>query len=207
MIRFLQTTASALALAIVVLLTGCVEQPQPAEAKMPKKPAIPEGAIPALTAYYEIYKSARTLAPDLQTASISANEVEGVKSENGKYAQWTVVFVSPSKMQAYTFVYSTVETGNILRGLNNQGTMRWAGPNQNAEPFSNSDFSVDSTAAWKTASEKAKDWLAKNPTKPITTFALGQASRFPAPTWFIQWGDKRGGYAAYVNAATGALAK
>ncbi|MES1262489.1 MAG: hypothetical protein ABUS49_12210 [Acidobacteriota bacterium] len=193
----------------MLLLGSCGESPQPADttSSLPKKPAIPEGAIPALTAYYEVYKSARTLAPDLQTASITANEVEGVKSADGKYGQWTIVFVSRSTMQAYTFVYSTVEKGNILRGLNNQGSMRWAGPNQNAEPFSNSDFSVDSTAAWNTAAEKAKDWLAKNPTKPITTFALGNSSRFPAPMWFIQWGDKRGGYAAYVNAATGALSK
>jgi len=207
--RVLRRVAAATALAGLLFLTACTEQPLPVEAKKdtPKKPAIPEGAIPALTAYYEVYKSARTLAPDLQTASITGNDVEGVKSEEGKYPQWTIVFTSLSKMQAYTFVYSTVEKGNLLRGLNNQGSMRWAGPNQNAEPFANSDFSVDSPAAYKTAAEKAKDWLAKNPTKPVTTFALGHASRFPAPMWFIQWGDKKNGYAAYVNAATGALSK
>ena len=204
-----RVTAGAVAVLSVVLLGSCGEQPPPAEAKsaLPKKPAIPEGAIPALTAYYEIYNSARTLAPDLQTASIVGNEVEGVKSGEGKYGQWTVVFVSASKMQAYTFVYSTVEKGNILRGMNNQGAMRWAGPNRNAEPFTNSDFSIDSTKAFTAAAEKAKDWLEKNPKKAITTFALGQSSRFAAPMWFIQWGDKSGGYAAFVNAATGVVAK
>jgi hypothetical protein len=197
------------ALASLMLLTGCGETSLSTEARkeMPKKPALPEGAIPALTAYYEVYKSARTIVPDLQTASITGNDVEGVKSEEGKYPQWTIVFVSASKMQAYTFVYTTVEKGNLLRGMNNLGSMRWAGPNQNAEPFSNSDFSVDSPAAYKAAAEKAKDWLAKNPTKPITTFALGHSARFVAPMWFIQWGDKKGGYAAFVNSVTGNVAK
>lgn len=205
----LRNSLAALALVSVILLAGCGDSAPPAEVKKeaPKKPTVPEGAIPALTAYNEVYKVARKLAPDVQTASLTGTDVDGVKNEEGKYAQWTIVFVSASKMEAYTFVYSTVEKGNILRGLNNQGSMRWAGPNQNALPFSNSDFSIDSTAAYKTAAEKAKDWLAKNETKPVTTFALGMSSKFAAPMWFIQWGDKKGGYAAFVNAATGAMPK
>jgi hypothetical protein len=71
-------------------------------------------------------------------------------------------------------------------------------------PFSNSDFSVDSDAAYNAAAEKAGDWLKKNASKPVTTFALGHASHFPAPMWYIMWGDKKtGGYAVYVNASTG----
>jgi hypothetical protein len=205
----MRRAVSPLAIAAVFLLTGCGEQPPRMEARTdaPKKPAVPEGAIPALTAYYEVYKAARTIAPDLQTASITANEVEGVTSGEGKYARWTIVFVSASRQQAYSFLYSTVEKGNILRGLNNQGAMRWAGPTQSAEPFSNSDFSVDSVAAFKAAAEKGKAWLAKNPDKKIATFALGHAARFPAPMWYIMWGTPKSGFAAYVNASTGLVAK
>ena len=179
-----RVTAGAVAVLSVVLLGSCGEQPPPAEAKsaLPKKPAIPEGAIPALTAYYEIYKSARTLAPDLQTASIVGNEVEGVKSGEGKYGQWTVVFVSASKMQAYTFVYSTVEKGNILRGMNNQGAMRWAGPNRNAEPFTNSDFSIDSTKAFTAARTLCSLQSARSASNFIDSGSMASLMRFSTPS-------------------------
>ena len=75
---------------------------------------------------------------------------------------------------------------------------------QDATPFSNGDFSTDSDAAYTAAAEKAAAWLAKNADKPVTTFALGQSARLPAPMWYIMWGDnKKGGFAVYVNAATG----
>jgi hypothetical protein len=152
-----------------------------------------------------MYKVARTLAPDLQTASLTGNDVEGVKSEEGKYAMWTAVFVSASMKQATTFTYSTVEQGTTLKGVNNAGSAPWGGPTQTATPFANSDFSVDSDAAYKTAAAKAGDWLTKNADKPITIFALGNASTFPAPMWYIRWGTKTGGFAVYVNASTGTV--
>jgi hypothetical protein len=180
----------------LLLLSGCSsDTPPPAETKVEKKkPAVPTGPITGLTAYYEMYKVARTLAPDLQTASLTGNDVEGVKSEEGKYAMWTAVFVSASMRQATT-----------LKGVNNAGSAPWGGPTQAATPFANSDFSVDSDAAYKTAAAKAGDWLTKNADKPITIFALGNASTFPAPMWYIRWGTKTGGFAVYVNASTGTV--
>jgi hypothetical protein len=83
--------------------------------------------------------------------------------------------------------------------------LRWAGATQDAAPFSSSDISVDSDVAWSTAAEKAKDWLNRNRGKEITTFALGHSARFPAPVWYIMWGTKASGYAAYVNASTGKI--
>jgi hypothetical protein len=201
----LKVLGCAAMFAIVLSLAGCSESAPPTEAKTEavKKPSIPTGPITALTAYYEVYKVARQIAPDLQTASITGNEVEGVHSEDGKYAQWTIVFVSASKKQATTFIYTTVEHEGLLKGMNNKGSMRWTGPTQSATPFSNSDFSVDSDAAYKAAADKAADWLSKN-NKPVTTFALGQAAQLPAPMWYIMWGDKKtGGYAVYINASTG----
>ena len=191
----------------LLLLSGCSsDTPPAAETKVEKKkPAVPTGPITGLTAYYEMYKVARTLAPDLQTASLTGNDVEGVKSEEGKYAMWTAVFVSASMRQATTFTYSTVEQGTTLKGVNNAGSAPWGGPTQAATPFANSDFSVDSDAAYKTAAAKAGDWLTKNADKPITIFALGNASTFPAPMWYIRWGTKTGGFAVYVNASTGTV--
>lgn len=204
----LHKLTAAVTLAGLLLLAGCGDEPKPVEAKKEmKKPAVPEGPIPALTSYYDVYKVVRNMAPDLQTASITGQEVEGQKSANGKYYQWKIIFVSASKKQAYTFLYSTVEQGNVLKGLNNQGSMPWGGANQNATPFGNSDFSVDSEAAYTAAAEKAGDWLKKNADKPITEFALGYSTRFPAPTWYIQWGTKTSGFAAFVNASTGKVLK
>ena len=198
----------AAALAGILILAGCSDAPAPTEVKTeaPKKPAIPTGPIPALTAYYDTYKIARQIAPDIQVASITGNEVDGTPSDKGKYPQWTIVFVSASKKQATTFIYTTVEHAGLLRGINNQGSMAWGGPRQDAMPFGNSDFSIDSDAAYTAAatSDKAAAWLAKNAGKPVTAFALGHSAALPAPMWYIMWGDKKtGGYAAYVNAVTG----
>ncbi|MDP9172125.1 MAG: hypothetical protein M3N54_16020 [Acidobacteriota bacterium] len=191
-----------------LLLGGCSSDPAPAASKTPavrKGPVIPTGPITALTAYYEMYKVARNWAPDVQTASLTGSDAGDVKGAEGKFPKWTAIFVSPSKQMSQTYTYSTVEEGSTLKGFNNEGSKRWAGASQAAEPFSNSDFSVDSDAAWKAASEKAKDWLAKNPGKEITAFALGHSSRFPVPMWYILWGTKASGYAAFVNASTGKI--
>ena len=199
---------SAATLAGVLMLAGCSDStPPPAETKTdtPKKPAVPEGAITAMTAFDPVYKIARQIAPDVQTASIAGNEVDGVKSGEGKYAQWTMIFVSASKQSATTFVYTTVAHDNLLKGANRTDSIKWAGPTRDATPFANG-VATDSDAAYKAAAEsdKAKEWLGKNAGKPVTTFALGQASSFPAPMWYIMWGDKKaGGYAVYVNSSTG----
>ena len=65
---------------------------------------------------------------------------------------------------------------------------------------------MDSDAAYKTASAKAADWLKKHPNEKAT-FRLGNASRFSAPIWYIMWGTTKNGYAALVNATTGAIEK
>ena len=68
----IRTFATAAFTASLLLLAGCGDDPKPVETKkVVKKPAVPEGPISALTAYYEVFKVARTLAPDLQTASIA----------------------------------------------------------------------------------------------------------------------------------------
>jgi outer membrane murein-binding lipoprotein Lpp len=200
--------AKAAALAGVLVLFGCSsEAPKPEETKVEKKKDdIPTGAITGMTAFYRIDKVAHSMAPDLQVASITGSDAPGVKSEEGKFPMWTVIYVSPSQQQATTFVFSTVEQGATLRGINKTGSLKWGGPSRDAMPFAYADFSVDSDKAYAAAAEKAKDWIAKNPSIPLTTVALGNATRFPAPLWFFQWGDKKtGGYQAFVNATTGTV--
>ena len=70
--------------------------------------------------------------------------------------------------------------------------------------FQTSDFTIDSDAAYKAAAEKAGDWLKDkdNASKPVS-LSLGAATRFPAPVWYILFGNSKSGFAAFVNAATG----
>ena len=72
--------------------------------------------------------------------------------------------------------------------------------------FQTSDFTVDSDAAYKTAAEKAADWLKEkdNAEKPVS-LSLGAASRFPAPVWVILFGTTKSGFMGIVNASTGAI--
>jgi hypothetical protein len=154
-----------------------------------------------------MYKPARTWAPDLLALSLISNEVPSMKSADGKFPMWTAVFVSPSLHQARTFTYSVIDDGaNVHKGVNVGGEESWTGATPKSSPFQTTDFAVDSDAAYKTAYAKAEAWVNKHPGKKAA-FSLGSAARFPAPVWFIIWGDTKSGYAVYVNATTGTVIK
>lgn len=203
---------TATAFAAVLALISCSEAPKPApEAKTDgvakKEPAGPPEPVTAKTAFWEIYKPARAWATDLLVLSIANNDVPGVKSDGGKAAMWTVVFVSPSRREARTFTYSIVDQGtNIRRGVDAGGAEPWSGATAKSKPFQITEVATDSDAAYKVAYEKAQTWVKKHPDKP-PAFSLGAASRFPAPVWYILWGNAKSGYAAFVNATTGMVTK
>jgi len=198
--------------AAVVAMTACSEAPTPSEIKQAQvetkqAPAKPPEPVSAQTAFYEMYKPARTWAPDLLALSLLANEVPSMKSADGKFPMWTAVFVSPSLHQARTFTYSVIDDGaNVHKGVNVGGEESWSGATPKSSPFQTTDFAVDSDAAYKTAYAKAEAWVNKHPGKKAA-FSLGSAARFPAPVWFIIWGDTKSGYAVYVNATTGTVIK
>jgi hypothetical protein len=85
--------------------------------------------------------------------------------------------------------------------------MPWHGATQDAMPIDPSTFQVDSDAAYTAAAADAADWLKKNPDKKLTSIGLGNAYKFHVPVWYVVWGDKKSGYAAYVDAATGKVLK
>ena len=201
----IQHLAGIAAIAGVFLLTGCANDPGRIEAKAPveKRSDIPTGPVSAFTAFYKMYEPARKWSSDIQVASVTAMDPESIGKNDGKCSAWQAVFVSPVKRQSQTYTYSTVEMPGIPKGISAGRATAWFGATPDAKPFSNSEMSVDSTAAYKTAAEKASGWLKKNSEKPVTTFALGDANRFPAPTWYIVWGTKKSGYNVYLNASTG----
>jgi hypothetical protein len=187
-------------LAVTGGLLASVEKTPAADVKT--EPAKVE-PVPGKTAFYEIYKPARTWATDLMPLSMVSKEIPEFKNEGGKAAVWTAVFVSPSLRQARIFTYSIAESGSILKGVTAAAPQAWGGASKSAMPFQANDYAVDSDAAYKTAADKAADWLKANPNKKVT-MELGYATQFPSPVWKVLWGDAKSGYVVYVNAVTGA---
>jgi hypothetical protein len=194
-------------------LAACSSQPAAApEAKTDtkaaeKKPAGPPEPVTAKTAFYAMYTPARAWAPDLLALSLVSGDVQGVKSADGKFGYWTAVFASPSLHQARTYTYAVAEQlPNIQKGVKAEGTENWAGPTQAQMTFQNSDFTIDSDAAYKIAAEKAGDFLKEHPDKSAT-LTLGAAHRFPSPVWYIIWGDAKSGYVVYLSASSGSIMK
>jgi len=200
-------TATATVAALV--LSACSEAPNTTakvETEVKKEPAKAPEAITAQRAFYEMYKPARTWATDLLALSVTSGEVPNIKNEDGKAGLWTAVFVSPSRREARSFTYAVVDNGDIRKGVNISNALTWGGATKTSKPFTSSEFAVDSDAAYKTAFAKAETWLKKHPNMQ-PTFRLGNASRFAAPVWYIMWGTTKNGYAALVNATTGAIEK
>jgi hypothetical protein len=201
---------AATAAIATLVLSACSEAPKPVakvETEAKKEPAKAPEAVTAQRAFYEMYKPARAWATDLLALSVVDGEVPNVKNEDGKAGLWTAIFVSPSRREARSFTYAVADSGpDIRKGVNVSNALVWGGATKMSKPFSNSEFAVDSDAAYKVAFEKADGWLKKHPNQKAT-FRLGNASRFAAPVWYIMWGTTKNGYAALVNATTGAALK
>jgi len=163
--------------------------------------------VSAKTAYWAMYKSAYSWAKDLEDLGLESKTVAGVKNADGKAGMWSATFGSPSRREARVFTYSVVSAADIYKGVSVGHSLVWGGPSRDAMPIQNDAFSVDSDAAFKTASDQAKSWLSKNPGKDATLTLGNNPSRFSAPVWYIVWGDKKSGYAVFINATTGAVAK
>ena len=199
--------------AAVLALTACSSEPAKApEAKTEteaakKAPAGPPEPVLAKAAFYEMYTPAHAWAADMVPISLKSGEVAGVKNSQGKAGLWTAVFGSPSQHLARTYTYSVAdELPTITKGVKAEAPEAWAGPTTAVMTFQTSDFTIDSDAAYKAAAAKAADWLKdpENASKPVS-LSLGAASRFPAPVWYILFGNSKSGFVAYVSATTGSI--
>jgi hypothetical protein len=201
---------TSIAIAAVLVLTACSQAPQTVatgnkpETDVKKEPPKPPQPVAAQTAFYEMYKPARSWAPDVLPLSLTNGEVPSIKNEAGKAAVWTAVFVSPGRREARTMSYSVVDEGTFHKGVTVGGAEPWSGATAKSKPFQIAEFVTDSEAAYHVAFEKAQAWVKKHPDKKAS-LVLGNSSRFPAPVWLVIWGTTKSGYAAYVNAMTGKL--
>ena len=197
----------SVAISAMLFLAACssptTTETKPAETK--KEAAVPSEPVAAKTAFWEMYKPAHSWASDLLPLTLSSGDVEGMKNEDGKAAMWTAVFVSPSRREARTLTYSVVDhKPTIHKGVSMGGAQVWSGATDKSRPFQTNQFAIDSEVAFKTALGKTGDWVKKHPDK-TWSMTLGNAARFPAPVWYVLWGDQKTGYGVFVNATTGAL--
>src|SRR5579863_7552699 len=167
-----------------------------------KAPAGPPEPVLAKTAFYEMYTPAHAWAADILPISLKSGEVASVKNAAGKAGVWIAVFGSPSQRMARTYTYSVADDlPTYAKGVKAEAPEAWAGPTTTVMTFQTSDFTIDSDAAYKAAATKAADWMKdpENAAKPVS-MALGAASRFPAPVWYVLFGDAKSGYVSYVSA-------
>ena len=196
----------------VLFFAGCTQSttnaPAGSESQAAAKPAAPTEPVPAKTAFWPMYTSARNWAPDIQTISVVAGEVPGFKNEAGKAAMWEATFGSPSLRQSrvYTYAITTVQP-DIRKGVTAGLAGTWGGITRNAMPIDLTSFTVDSDAAYQAAASDAAGWLKTNPQKLLSSVELGDSYRFPFPAWYLVWGDAKSGYAAFVDASTGKVLK
>jgi hypothetical protein len=191
----------------ILALTSCGVTSDTSAKTDTSKSSTLEGPIPAKTAFWEMYKSAHTWSADLVPLAVESKVVPGMKNDAGKAAMWTATFGSASKHEARVFSYSvTARPPDIYKGVMVGNSRPWGGPVPTALPFDSADFSIDSDAAYQTALAQANAWVSKNPGKDAT-LSLGNAARFPAPVWYVQWGDKKAGYGVFVNAKNGTVMK
>ncbi len=200
--------ASAAALSALLLIFGCSPSNQPAapSATQPaaRTQAAPAGPVAAKDAFWPMYKEAHAWAPDVTVLRVTAKPVAGVQNAGGRAAMWEAVFASSSKARYRVFTYSTADVPpDIYKGVNGGLEMPWGGATRDAMPIDLSQFNVDSDAAYQAAAVDAAEWLKKNPGKELASLEMGDTYRFQVPVWYVMWGTKSSGYAAYVDASSG----
>jgi hypothetical protein len=202
-----QILIAAIPIGAALVISACSKTPEKAEAKEPvlTEASRPPEPVAARSAFFEMYKPARAWASDLFPLSLTSGEIPGIKNERGKAAQWTAVFVSPTRREARTLVYSVADHGvSIHKGVFIGGSEPWSGPTPKSKPFQVTEFITNSDEAYAVAITKAGPWVKKHPDKKLTLF-LANASTHPGPLWYLLWGDTKSGYMAHVNATTGTL--
>jgi len=164
--------------------------------------------VTAKTAYVETYKSAYKWSPDVVLLRLNPSEKSGFTFNAGKAGLWEATFASNSKHECRVFTYAiTAHSPDIYKGVTVGNAMQWGGATRDVMPVAASDFVVDSDTAYNVAAADAAAWLKKNSDKKISNFQLGNGYSFPAPVWYVVWGDKKSGYVAFVNATTGKVMK
>jgi hypothetical protein len=208
---FVLRVSATATLALVFFLCSCSKTPTPPVSQGDAgKSSVAGEPVSGKTAFWEMHKAAHAWATDRVALSLESKTVPGVKNEPGKAAMWTATFGSPRKQEARTYTYSVAARApDIIKGVKGVsvgGAISWSGPTHEALTIDTADFSVDSDSAYQTALAQSADWLKRHPDKEVS-LALGNASRFDGPVWYVLWGDQKSGHAVYVSAKSGTVVK
>jgi len=187
----------------ILFLTACSEPPKESSSCS----STPGSPVTGKTAFWPRDTSAYKWSSDMVPIKLESKDAPGSKSEPGKAGTWTATFGSQGRREAVVITYAiAAQPPEIVKGVNVGHPFPWAGPTHEALAFQSSDLSVDSDAAYKTASTQASAWLKKHPDKEVS-FALGNSSRFSGPVWYVQWGESKNGYGIFIDAKSGEVAK
>ncbi len=182
----------------VIMLSGCSDSPQAA------KQAVPSEPVSAQSAFYKMFVSARTWAPDALPLRVAQIDVDEVKAANGRAGAWEAVFVSPGQAKYRRYVFSVIHrpARNLRSGVNAEPPEAWV--RGGSDPFPLQGFKIDSTAAYETAAKHSAEYTRNHPDVPVK-FILERTSRFPDPTWRVFWGESvsTSAYSVFVDAVTG----
>ncbi|HEU0120034.1 MAG TPA: hypothetical protein VFQ91_05870 [Bryobacteraceae bacterium] len=190
-------------LAAAIFLSGCSESPKPQTAKKEEPKKEPE-PLSGRNAFFKVYVSARSWAPDVQCLNVTSIPLDEVKSQPGKVGAWQVTVVSPSKLRKRTYTWSAVEAqGNLHEGVF-PGAEEPFNPNSKSKPFLIAALKTDTVDALKVAEEKSADYMKKNPDMRIN-YLLELGEKHPNPYWRVIWGESVGtsGHSVLVDATTG----
>lgn len=201
-------TVAGLAVLAALLMAGCAGSSSAPDVKNAPEPSTVSAATPETitgkAAFWPMYKAAHSWAPDVVLIRLTARPLPGFKNEAGKAALWEAAFGSPSLHQYRTFTNSVASAPpNIFKGVTAGLAMAWGGETRDAMAIDLTQFNVDSDAAYQTGTGVAGDWLKKNAGKELASFEIGETYRFQGPVWYMQWGDKKSGYSALVDANSG----
>src|SRR5690242_5614656 len=140
--KLFKSAILAAAMSAAVLLTACSSSSSTntattQQATEPAAPKTPQGPISAKTAFWELYKPRCEGWKDIMPVEVTDHEVATTRTKDGKATVWTAVFVSPSKGQARTYTYATVDdpANDIIKGVKANEPVRWSGPTANVMPF------------------------------------------------------------------------
>jgi hypothetical protein len=186
---------------IAVTLLGCSEAPKTAAKKEPAKPA---EAVTGRYAFYQMYPSARSWAPDALPLQLRSIQLGDVKATPGKAGAWQCVFVSQGRARRRTYTWSAIESeGNLHKGVF-AGPDESYSPSRQSQPFLLAAIKTDSPEVYETAAKKSADYMKKNPGKPIN-FLMELTPRYPNLAWRVIWGESVGtsDYSVFVDASTG----
>ena len=209
MTKLIAVIATAIAM---LVLFACSETPSTSagnnSASAKANEAASTAPVPAIAAYWKMYESAYKWAPDQVLLRLEPKDVSAFTTGGGKADIWEATFASPSKHECRQLLYAvTAHPPDIYKGVNVGHAIPWSGVTRDVMPIEKAQFTIDSDAAFNTATDDAAAWLKKNPDKKLSNFQLGNGYSFPAPVWYVMWGDKKAGHVAYVNATTGKVMK